>query len=352
MVAIEQIASEVSLRQACRALGVSRATLHRRRRPPTQRVSESPHPRTASPLRLTEQERQQMLDLLHSERFVDASPAQIYATLLDENRYLCSERTMYRLLAQDQELRERRRQLRHPSYRKPELLATGPNQVWSWDITKLRGPGKWTYYSLYVVLDIFSRYVVAWLLAERESTLLAQQLVSEAVERFHIPKGQLTFHADRGSIMKAKSLALLLADLGILRTHNRPYTSNDNPYSEAHFKTLKYHPHFPDRFGSLQDARAFCANFFDWYNYDHRHDGVALLTPSDVHFGRAQEVIAARTQVLHAAYQLHPERFRRGRPVHRKLPTEVWINQPTRGENRQNSTGDSPIPEQPWSHSS
>jgi len=332
MVALERVTPEVSRRQACRALGISRASLYRRRRPTTDRASTSPSPRKASPLRLTEEERLQMLHLLRSERFVDDSPAQVYATLLDENRYICSVRTMYRLLVQNQELCERRRQRRHPAYRKPELLATGPNQVWSWDITKLRGPGKWIYYSLYVVLDIFSRYVVAWLLAERESTVLAEQLVSEAVERFQIPKGQLTFHADRGSIMKAKSLALLLADLGVLKTHNRPYTSNDNPYSEAHFKTLKYHPRFPDRFGSLQDARAFCTSYFDWYNHDHRHDGVALLTPAVVHFGRAHEVIEARTQVLQAAYLKHPERFRRGTPTHPDLPPAVWINPPTQGE--------------------
>lgn len=351
MVALERVVPEVHLRQACRALGIPRASWYRRRQAPAEGTSEALHPRKTSPLRLAEEERREVLDLLHSERFVDASPAQVYATLLDESRYLCSERTMYRLLAKNEELRERRRQLRHPSYCKPELLATGPNQVWSWDITKLRGPDKWNHYSLYVVLDIFSRYVVAWMLAQRESAILAEQLLNDAVERFQIPKGQLTLHADRGSSMRAKSFALFLADLGILRTHNRPHTSNDNPYSEAHFKTLKYHPRFPDRFGSLQEARAFCAAFFDWYNHDHHHHGVALLTPAVVHFGRAQEVLATRTQVLQAAYQRHPERFRRGQPAPRPLPPAVWINQPKPAENQPDTTAAGLISQQPRSHS-
>ena len=254
MDAVESLGSTLSLQAACRALGISRATFYRRRRR-RAKPHVVPPAGSASPRRLSDGERRQVLAVLHSERFVDAAPAEIYAALLDEGRYLCSERTMYRLLTENKEVRERRNQLRHPSYRKPELLATAPNQVWSWDITKLRGPVKWVYYSLYVVLDIFSRYVVGWLLAERESQSLARQLLAETVDKQQISRGQLTIHGDRGPTMVAKSVALLLSDLGVHKSHSRPHTSDDNPYSEANFKTLKYHPSFPDRFGSPEDAR-------------------------------------------------------------------------------------------------
>ena len=327
MSAVPALAERVGVQRACTALGVPRSTLYRHRRQARGGPRRPPSPRPTPARALSVDERRQTLEILHSPRFVDASPAEVHATLLDDGRYLCSVRTMYRLLASQGEVRERRRQLRHPRYRKPELLATGPNQVWSWDITKLRGPVKGIYYSLYVVLDIFSRYVVGWLLAERESELLAQRLLADTVAKYPVVAGQLTLHADRGPSMTSKSVAQLLADLGILNSHSRPHTSNDNPYSEAQFKTLKSHPWFPDRFGSPQDARLFCRGVFPWYNHQHHHSGLAMLTPANVHFGRAPEILAHRAKVLHAAYAAHPERFRCvPRPL--QLPQAVWINPP------------------------
>jgi len=259
---------------------------------------------------------------------MDKAPQEVYAALLDQGRYLCSIRTMYRLLEANQELRERRDQLRHPSYAKPELLATAPNQVWSWDITKLLGPVKWAYFYLYVILDIFSRYVVGWMVASRETALLAKKLIDEACQKQGIHPGQLLIHADRGPSMKSKPVALLLSDLGVTKTHSRPHVSNDNPYSEAQFKTLKYRPDFPERFGSLEDARAFCQAFFSWYNTEHHHSGIGLMTPEVVHFGLAKEVLKAREKVLLAAYEKHPERFVRKVPVPLALPQAAWINPP------------------------
>jgi putative transposase len=236
---------------------------------------------------------------------------------------------MYRILNARQLVRERRNQLQHPTYTKPELLATRPNQLWSWDITKLRGPAKWTYYYLYVILDVYSRYVTGWLIAECESARLAEQLIAETCAKQGIEPDQLTLHADRGSAMRAKAVALLLADLGVTKTHSRPYTSNDNPYSEAQFKTMKYRPTYPDRFGSIQDARAWARRFFHWYNHEHYHSGLALLTPATVHYGRAQAVLERRQETLQAAYLAHPERFVRGVPQPPSLPKEVWINEPS-----------------------
>jgi putative transposase len=258
---------------------------------------------------------------------MDLAPAEVYATLLDEGRYLCSLRTMYRILAAAHEVRERRNQLRHVAPT-PELLATRPNEVWSWDITKLLGPAKWTYYYLYVILDIFSRYVVGWMVAHRESALLAERLIAATCAKQQIRPDQLTIHADRGSSMTSKPVALLLADLGITRTHSRPHVSNDNPFSEAQFKTLKYRPEFPDRFGSVEHARACCHPFFTWYNTAHRHGGIGLLTPAMVHYGHAESVCAQRAAVLAAAYVAHPERFVRQLPTPPALPTAVWINPP------------------------
>jgi putative transposase len=276
---------------------------------------------------LSEEERAAVLEQLHSERFVDASPAQVYATLLDEGTYLASERTMYRILAAAGESGERRDQLRHPAYAKPELLATGPNQLWSWDITKLKGPATWSWFYLYVLLDASSRYVTGWLLASRESGVLADRLIAETVAREGVTGG-LTIHADRGPAMTSKPVAYLLADLGITKSHSRPHVSNDNPFSEAQFKTLKYRPDFPSRFGSIEDARAFCRSFFGWYNAEHRHSALGLMTPEMVHRGRAPEVRAARAVVLDTAYAAHPERFVRKRPEPPPLPTAVWINPP------------------------
>lgn len=259
---------------------------------------------------------------------MDKAPAEVYAKLLDEGKYYCSIRTMYRILEAAHEVRERRKQVRHPAYTKPELLATGPNQVWSWDITKLKGPGKWQHYHLYVILDIYSRYVVGWLIADRESVTLAQRLIAETLRKEGITRDQLVIHADRGASMHSKPVAQLLADLGVTKSHSRPHTSNDNPYSEAQFKTLKYRPDFPECFGSLEDARAFCRGFFRWYNREHYHSGIALLTPEVVHLGRADAVVQRRSAVLEAAYDANPQRFVRKKPTHPKLPAAAWINPP------------------------
>jgi len=286
-------------------------------------------PRKSVPRALTTQQRDEVLALLNGPRFVDLSPGETYATLLDEGTYLCSERTMYRILAEHAEVMERRNQRRHPSYAAPELLATRPNQVWSWDITKLRGPDKGTYFHLYLMLDLYSRYVVGWRVSTSETAAQAEAFIDETCELHGIPRGQLTIHADRGTSMKSKSVALLLADLGVIKSHSRPSVSDDNPYSEAHFKTLKYRPDFPDRFGSLEDARAHCSRFTAWYNTEHHHSGIALLTPHDVFHGHAGQRIEQRAAVLDAAYAAHPERFVSARPRPLALPAAVWINKPS-----------------------
>lgn len=326
MDAVETLALDVGTKSACKALGISRAGLYRRRAAHVAPRIQTKRP--APPRSLSDPEQQEVLAVLHTERFQDKAPHEVYATLLDEDRYLCSIRTMYRILEQHHEVRERRDQLRHPNYTKPELLATGPNQVWSWDITKLLGPVKWSYFYLYVILDIFSRYVVGWMVAPRESAELAEQLIGETCIKQNIQKGQLTIHADRGSSMKSKPVAFLMADMGITKTHSRPYTSDDNPFSEAQFKTLKYRPDFPDRFGCIEDARAFCRTFFTWYNNEHKHTGISLLPPTVVHHGRAETVIANRQAVLTRAYELHPERFVAKAPKHKQLSEAVWINPP------------------------
>jgi len=314
--------------EACRALGVSRASFYRWRSGPVERTGQ----RRPSPRALLPAEKVNVLAVLHDPRYVDKAPAEVYAARLDEGHYDCSIRTMYRILEEVDEVRERRRQLRHPHYVRPELLAVAPNQVWSWDITRLRGPEKWHHYHLYVVLDIFSRYVVSWLVAERETSQLAQLLLDHAIRAQRIRPGQLTIHADRGTAASSRPVAYLLAELGVTRTHSRPHNSNDNPYSEAQFKTLKYRPDFPDRFGSLEDAQAFCRRFFQWYNHEHYHSGLALLTPATVHFGRAEEVIRKRALVLQAAYAEHPERFVHGVPTPASPPAAAWINRPASPE--------------------
>jgi len=323
MKAIQGLTQEVkNVRTACEALRFPRSSYYRRNRPKALKG------RPAPPLALSAEEKQGVIAVLNSTRFMDQAPREIYATLLDEAVYLCSIRTMYRILAGQSQIRERRDQLRHPNYCKPELLATGPNQVWSWDITKLKGPAKWTYFYLYVVLDIFSRYVVGWMVAHRESATLAQKLIAQSCEKQSIPPGQLTIHADRGPSMTSKPVAFLLADLGITQTHSRPYVSDDNPFSESQFKTLKYRPGFPERFGSIEDARAFNHPFFDWYNHHHYHSGLGLLTPADVHYGRADLVIKERQLVLDQAFEKHPNRFKGNIPKPLSLPQEAWINKP------------------------
>ena len=313
---------------ACAALGVSRATVQRRRA-----VLAAPaavrHPRARPARALTIPQQQAVLDLLHAPGFVDQAPAEVYATLLDQGIYHCSIRTMYRILEQHAEVRERRAQLRHPVYQKPELLAEGPNQVWSWDITKLMGPAKWTYFYLYVILDIFSRRVVGWCVADAESAALFKPLLDEAIAKHRVPYGQLTLHADRGAPMKAKATALLLADLGVTRSHSRPHTSSDNPFSESQFKNLKYQPQFPARFGCIEDARGFLRYYFDWYNQDHHHFGIGLMTPNQVHYGQANAVYLARQHTLDQALRQHPERFVNRPPTPPAKPKATWINPPS-----------------------
>lgn len=324
MKAVDELSERVGVAPACAALRVSRATYYRSRSPRPATVAT----RTASSRAIDASQRQRVLEILNSERFVDRSPIEAYATLLDEGEFLCSVRSMYRILAANGAVRERRDQLRHPAYAKPELLATTPNQVWSWDITKLLGPAKWTYFCLYVILDIFSRLVVGWMIAARESAALAAKLIEESARKHRILPGQLTIHADRGSSMTSKPVAFLLAGLGITKTHSRPHVSDDNPYSESQFKTLKYCPTFPDRFGSIEDARAFCAEFIDWYNHDHHHSGLNLYTPASIHFGKVEQIRVARQETMDLAYARNPGRFVHGRPIVAGPPTAAWINRP------------------------
>jgi putative transposase len=324
MAAVNELSPVVGAQAACEALGLPRASFYRQQRPIF-----GPSKKAVSARALSLTERDVVLACLHEERFQDRSPAAVFATLLDEGVYHCSLRTMYRILEEEGETGERRDQLTHPAYQKPELLATAPNQLWSWDITKLKGPAKWTYFYLYVILDVFSRYVVGWMVAPRETAELAKRLIADTCGKQNIQPDQLTIHADRGSSMTSKPVAFLLADLSVTKSHSRPYVSDDNPYSESHFRTLKYRPDFPERFGSIQDARAFCQTFFAWYNEEHRHSGIELLTPAMVHYGQAVGVIQRRQVVLTAAYQDHPERFVRSAPKLLAIPKEVWINKPS-----------------------
>jgi putative transposase len=339
MQAIEAASLTMGTAPACDALGVARASVYRQREP-----AQPPVARPAPPRALAPSERQHVLDTLHAERFLDQAPAQVHATLLDEGIYLCAPRTMYRILDSAHELKERRNQVARPHYLKPELSATQPNELWSWDITKLLGPAKWTYFYLYVILDVFSRYVVGWMVAPRESAALAERLIEDTCAKQGIEPGQLTLHADRGSSMRSKPVALLLADLGVVKTHSRPHVSNDNPYSEAQFKTLKYCPAFPERFGALEDARAFGQGFFAWYNHEHHHSGLGYLTPAMVHHGVAEGVRDQRQEVLTAAYAAHPERFVRGVPQPAPLPTTVWINPPPKNSGREDAPATTIMP--------
>ena len=323
MTLVDERPDELTVMEACEAVDLSRASYYR-----TKLSTEAAEPVCLSHRRLSDVERQAVLDALTSERFCDKSVRQVWAELLDDGVYLCSVRTMYRILAENAAVRERRDQRRHPEYTRPELLATGPKQLWSWDITKLKGPYTWTYYYLYVLLDVWSRNVVGWLLADRESSTLAVELIRQSCQREGIRENQLTVHADRGSSMRSKPVAFLLADLGVTRTHSRPYTSTDNPYSEAQFKTLKYQPEFPTRFGSVEDARAFLRRYFDWYNNEHRHDGIGLVTPAQRHRGTDTVVYEKRQEVMAAFYERCPERFVKGMPSPPELPGEVWINKP------------------------
>jgi putative transposase len=320
------LAKDVGVKRACHSLTVSRAGFYRWRN-----LFKNVKPksvRALPPLALSSEEQQLVLDVLHEKRFVDKAPQEVYASLLDDGKYLCSVRTMYRILDAHKEVKERRNQLRHPVYTKPELLAQGSNQVWSWDITKLKGPAKWTYFYLYVILDIFSRYVVGWMVASRESGSLAKKLIEQSCEKQMIQADQLCIHSDRGTSMTSKTVALLLADLSVTKSLSRPHVSNDNPYSESQFKTMKYRPEFPERFGCIEDSRSFSQEFFTWYNTEHYHSGIGFLTPEDVHYGRAEQIIKDRQIVLNAAFEEHPKRFKGNLPKPLPLPNAVWINKP------------------------
>jgi putative transposase len=332
--AIAELAPVIGTRAACAAVGRPQASHYRRHRhgPPPARPAPVPHAERAQPRSLSEAERRAILDALHAERFVDASPAEVWATLLDEGVYLGSLSTFYRLLRERGESRDRRAQASHPATVKPELVATGPNQVYSWDITKLRGPAKWSYFYLYVIIDIYSRYVVGWMVATRESAALAEVLIRQTCANQRIGRDQLAIHADRGSSMTSKPVAFLLADLGVTQSHSRPHVSNDNPFSEAQFKTLKYRPDFPASFATIEAARLFCRTFFGWYNDEHHHTALGLHTAAAVHHGRAEAAQHARAGVLSAAYAAHPERFVRKPPVPPRLPQASWINKPEEKE--------------------
>jgi putative transposase len=318
-----------SIASLCAALGEPRSSYYRSQRPAKPQAPSGKS--RSSPRRLTEDEEDRVLRILNSERFRDVAPGEVYATLLDEGDRICSERTMYRILARHGMTAERR-QSAPRNYKKPELLATRPNELWSWDITKLKGPTKWTYYYLYKIIDVYSRYVVGWMVARRESAQLAEGLIAETILKQEIKPGQLTIHADRGSSMTSVTVGQLLADLGVTKTHSRPHVSNDNPYSESGFKTLKYRPDFPEYFGSVEDARLFCREFFLWYNTQHRHSGIAMLTPETVHYNQCDKVLNARAITLLNAYLDHPERFVKGIPAVEQVPKEVWINKPTEKE--------------------
>jgi putative transposase len=324
LAAVIEHGPKLGIDATCSAFGVARSTYFRNRTP-----IYGPRRRRPAPVRkLASSERKAVLDVLHEPRFVDSAPAQVHAALLAEGRYLASVRTMHRILSENMEAKERRDLARHRVYERPELLATAPNQLWSWDITKLKGPAKWTYFHLYVILDVFSRYVVGWMIAPRESANLAKRLIAETCRRQGIKQSQLTLHADRGSSMKSKTVALLLADLGVTKTHSRPHISDDNPFSEAQFKTMKYRPGFPNTFGCIQDGRVHFIDFFDWYNEEHHHSGLAMFTPAEVHYGLVEERLIAKQAVMDTAFAAHPERFPHGRPVVKRPNTEVWINPP------------------------
>jgi putative transposase len=336
MTAITTVTTAGETSALCASVGVARASFYRRQQPTA--VAGPRRARTPSPRALAPAERQAVLDVLHSDRFLDQSPAEVHATLLEEQTYLCSTRTMYRVLAAAGEVRERRDQARHPAYARPELVATAPNQIWSWDITKLKGPVAYLYFSLYVILDLFSRSVVGWMVAAQESARLAERLIAATCEKQRIAPHQLTIHADRGAPMRSKLVAELFTDLGIVASHSRPRVSNDNPFSEAQFRTFKYRPEFPERFGSIQDARAICHALFGWYNDAHHHSSLRYLTPADVHYGRAATILEARHRTRLAAYAAHPERFVQGPPRRETLPEAVWINAPTKTA-RQDASG-------------
>lgn len=332
MEAVAASHGQCPVRKACEALALAPRTFYAWKAPPrASGAPQEPASRRKHPRALTMAQKEYALSVLNSPRFSDLSASQSYATLLDEGVYLCSERTLYRLLAEQGQTTARYQRPRQVS-KKPELLAEKPNTLWSWDITKLKAATAWTYFHLYVILDVFSRYVVGWMVAHRESAGLAEGLIADTCLKQEIRPGQLTLHADRGSSMTSKGVGELLMDLGVTKSHSRPHVSDDNPFSEAQFKTLKYRPEFPERFGSIEDARAFCREFFTWYNTVHRHSGLAHFTPEVVHYGQVETRRRVRQEVLEKAYASHPERFVKGVPTAAMPPAEVWINKPKEKE--------------------
>ncbi len=327
MTLLEEVSQRYGITTACQVLAVPRSWYYRQKVAGSQ-IQVKPKSRPTPQQALSEAEKAEVRTVLNSVRFADESPREVYATLLDEGRYLCHWRTMYRVLAEHEEVRERRNQRQHPQNAKPQLLASKPNELWSWDITLLKGPTRRLFYYLYVILDVYSRFVVGWLVAQGESSEVAEILITATCDKQNIRRDQLTLHADRGSAMRAKTVAQMLADLGVTRTHSRPYTPNDNPYSEAQFKTMKYRPDYPDRFEGLDQARSWARAFFPWYNYEHHHTGLGLMTPAVVHHEQVDEVRAKRQRVLDAAYVAHPERFVKGRPIAPNAPDQAWINPP------------------------
>jgi putative transposase len=321
---LKEVAPEIGVKTACMATSLPRSTYYRHKKPAKKTAAT----KRVSIRGLSAQEKEKVREQLNSTRFVDLAPREVYATLLDEGQYFCHWRTMYRILSEQSEVRERRNQKRNPKHKRPELVASGPNQLWSWDITKFHGPEKWRYYYIYSIIDVYSRFTPGWMVAEKESAKLAGQLVAKTCARQKIAPDQLTLHGDRGAPMTAKSMTQLLNELNIAKTHSRPYTPDDNPFSEAHFKTLKYRPDYPSFFESLAEARNWCRDFFAWYNFQHHHSGIELLTPAVVHFGLADQVLADRQSVLVQAYRKHPERFVNGFPQPKTLPDAVWINPP------------------------
>lgn len=315
-----------TIQELCEGFQIGEATYYRWKNKKKKPVEKPEKPRHWK--RLSEDEESEVMELMTSERFIDMAPAAIYATLLDDGEYLCSERTMYRYLERNAAVKERRNQRVHPEYKKPELLATRPKQLWSWDITKLKTGRKCEYLHLYVIIDVYSRFVVGWMVAEKECSILAEQFIAETCFKEEIERDQLTIHADRGAAMKSKTVYQLMCDLGITKTHSRPHVSNDNPYSESQFKTMKYHSTFPRKFGCLEDAKSFLRGWFEWYNFKHKHSGIEMMSPHDVHSGKYKAILEKRQMVLNQAFLKMPHRFNKKKPKVQNLSEAVWINKP------------------------